>query len=245
MKHVLLFGISGGIGNAMAHQFLKKYGEITIHAPVRSAIDINQFDLHSSQSIQVYDWDSDNEASYEAIAALKNIDIKLDYCISALGALHADEFKPEKKLGQLNKNQLLWYYNVNAIVHALIIKSFSPFMNKQDTSIMGLLSARVGSISDNKLGGWYSYRAAKAALNMIIKTASIEMKRYNKQLSIIGIHPGTVDTNLSKPFQAHVPEHKLFTPDYSINSIFNHIFETIGPDDSGFIFAYDGQKIPE
>ena len=118
-------------------------------------------------------------------------------------------------------------------------------MNKKEPSIMGFLSARVGSIGDNKLGGWYSYRAAKAALNMIIKTASIEMKRYNKNLSIVGIHPGTVDTNLSEPFQSHVPEHKLFTPEQSADYIFDNIIDKVTVEDSGHVFAWDGEKIPE
>ena len=110
---------------------------------------------------------------------------------------------------------------------------------------MGFLSARVGSIGDNQLGGWYSYRAAKAALNMIIKTAAIEMKRYNKHLSIIGIHPGTVDTPLSKPFQNHVPDHQLFTPKQSVQYIFDNIINVVGAEDSGKVFAWDGKKIPE
>ena len=138
-----------------------------------------------------------------------------------------------------------WYFHTNAILHALIIKYISPHMNKVLPSFMGHLTARVGSISDNKVGGWYSYRAAKAALNMIIKTAAIEMSRYNKQLTIVGIHPGTVDTNLSKPFQNYVPEHKLFTADYAANNIYDHIISKLSTENSGNVYAYDGEKVPE
>ena len=246
MKHVMLFGISGGIGSAMLVEFLNRFKDITIYTPTREKQDLSTYDLTNGQSIVHMDWDSNDESSFEAIAAhLKTSEIRLDFCVAALGALHSEDHKPEKKLGQITKDQMMWYYNVNAILHSIIIKHFSSLMNKNEPSIMGLLSARVGSISDNKLGGWYSYRAAKAALNMIIKTASIEMKRYNKQLSIIGIHPGTVDTNLSKPFQHHIPEQKLFTPAHSITSIFENIFLKITAEHSGNIYAYDGNQVPE
>jgi NAD(P)-dependent dehydrogenase (short-subunit alcohol dehydrogenase family) len=165
--------------------------------------------------------------------------------LSAIGALQNDTHTPEKKLSQLHMDHFLWSYECNALSHAMILKHIAPKMNKKEPSMMGFLSARVGSIGDNQLGGWYAYRAAKAALNMIIKTAAIEMKRYNKHLSIIGIHPGTVDTELSKPFQSHVPQHKLFTPDQSVGYIFDNIIGKVTVEDSGHVFAWDGKKIPE
>jgi NAD(P)-dependent dehydrogenase (short-subunit alcohol dehydrogenase family) len=108
---------------------------------------------------------------------------------------------------------------------------------------MAALSARVGSIGDNHLGGWYAYRAAKSALNMIIRCTSIEIKRNNNNAIIIGLHPGTVDTNLSKPFQGHVPDQKLFTPEYSTGKMLE-VINSVSTEDSGHVFAYDGEKLP-
>jgi len=104
------------------------------------------------------------------------------------------------------------------------------------------LSARVGSISDNRLGGWYSYRASKAALNMMLKTLAIEHGRRHKKSVVIGLHPGTVDTQLSRPFQVNVPEEKLFSADFSAARLLD-VVEKVMPDESGKIFAWDGQEI--
>ena len=246
MTTIIIFGISGGIGQAIAAEFLKKFDTIRIYAPVRSLINLEELHCSSTQTIIQMEWHSEDEASLTTIASeIKQHGHAIDYCVSALGALHSDDVKPEKKLGQLSTKNLIWNYNVNAILHTLIIKEISGLMNKKSPAFMGFLSARVGSISDNKLGGWYSYRAAKAALNMIIRCAAIELKRYNKTLSIVGIHPGTVDTNLSKPFQAHVPEHKLFSADYAASKIMKNIIQTVSAEDSGNVFAYDGSRVPE
>ena len=116
-------------------------------------------------------------------------------------------------------------------------------MNAKSESAMFHLSARIGSISDNHLGGWYSYRASKAALNMLIKTASIEIKRRNKMCCILAIHPGTVDSYLSSPFKANVKPEKLFSAEKSVNLITTHIFPQANLENTGKIFAYDGKEI--
>ena len=133
-------------------------------------------------------------------------------------------------------------FSINTIGPTLIGKYFIPLLKKDSPSILSFLSARVGSISDNRIGGWYSYRASKAALNMIIKTLSIEVARNNKNAMIIGLHPGTVDTNLSKPFQGNVSNDKLFTPEYSISKMVE-VMNNLSPDDSGNCFAWDGKRI--
>ena len=123
--------------------FLNRFKDITIYTPTREKQDLSTYDLTNGQSIVHMDWDSNDESSFEAIAAhLKTSEIRLDFC-GALGALHSEDHKPEKKLGQITKDQMMWYYNVNAILHSLIIKHFSSLMNKNEPSIMGLLSARV------------------------------------------------------------------------------------------------------
>jgi NAD(P)-dependent dehydrogenase (short-subunit alcohol dehydrogenase family) len=132
---------------------------------------------------------------------------------------------------------------INTIGPALTMKYFASKLKKDRKSVIAALSARVGSISDNHLGGWYGYRASKAALNMIIRTASIEVARRNKQACVVGLHPGTVDTSLSKPFHDHVPEGKLFAPEYAASQLLN-VLNNLTARDTGYVFAYDGQKIP-
>jgi NAD(P)-dependent dehydrogenase (short-subunit alcohol dehydrogenase family) len=115
-------------------------------------------------------------------------------------------------------------------------------LNKKKRSIFTALSARVGSISDNQLGGWYSYRASKSALNMILKNAAIETNRSNKKAIIVGLHPGTVESNLSDPFKKNVPEGKLFTPDYSAQKLLA-VLSSLTIEQSGKCFAWDGKEI--
>jgi short-subunit dehydrogenase len=140
MKHVIIFGITGGVGNAIAGEFLKQHDAICIYAPSRSLVTTNAFNLTSSQQIIPMDWNSDDESSLMAIGqSIKNDGVSIDYCISALGGLHSDTFKPEKKLGQLSADQMMWYYHVNTVLHALIIKTMAPLMAKKSPSIMGFL----------------------------------------------------------------------------------------------------------
>ena len=122
------------------------------------------------------------------------------------------------------------------------MKYFSPKLARDRKSVLASLSARVGSIGDNHLGGWYAYRASKAALNMIIRNAAIEIGRTNSNARIIGLHPGTVDTGLSKPFQGHVPDGKLFTPAYATGQMLN-VIDNLAPEDTGHVYDYAGKVI--
>jgi len=173
-------------------------------------------------------------------------DDSIDCVIVATGLLHDETrdpaIKPEKALRQLSVAQCEAVFQANTIVPAMIAKHFIPTLNRQNRSVFAALSARVGSISDNQLGGWYSYRASKAALNMLIKTAAIETSRSNKQAIIIGLHPGTVDSQLSKPFQKHVPSEKLFSPQKAVTHLAD-VIEQRTAKDSGLCFAWDGQAV--
>ena len=160
----------------------------------------------------------------------------------ANGILHDEGLTPEKSLRDLSAEKFQRIFEVNTVTPALIAKHFLPKLNREQTSIFAALSARVGSISDNQLGGWYAYRASKAALNMIIKNAAIEIGRRNKQAIIVGLHPGTVDSNLSKPFQGNVADGKLFTPEYSAEKLLD-VLENLSPEQTGKCFAWDGQEI--
>ncbi len=162
--------------------------------------------------------------------------------IVASGYLHQDGNGPEKDWRHLSAEELARNFAINATGPALVAKHFLPLLTEEGRSGFAALSARVGSISDNGLGGWYSYRASKAALNMIIRTLSVELARKKPEAFCVGLHPGTVDTGLSEPFQRNVPEGKLFTPDFAASKLLDTLGK-LGPEDSGRCFAWDGQEI--
>jgi NAD(P)-dependent dehydrogenase (short-subunit alcohol dehydrogenase family) len=131
----------------------------------------------------------------------------------------------------------------NSIGPSLVMKHFLPKLCANEKAVFAAISARVGSITDNSLGGWYSYRASKAALNMIIKTASIEVQRKRPEAIVVGLHPGTVVSNLSAPFKSSVPERSLFSPELSASYLLK-VLDDLSSDDSGNCFAWDGVTIP-
>ena len=183
-----------------------------------------------------------DEVSIEQAASQASKEAPLDIVIVATGILFDGNITPEKSLRELSAKKFLRLFEVNTILPALIAKHFLPKLNRQDRSIFAALSARVGSVSDNKLGGWYSYRASKSGLNMIIKNAAIEINRQNKNAIIVGLHPGTVDSNLSKPFQGNVPDGKLFTPDHSVKRLLD-VLGNLTPESSGKFFSWDGKEV--
>lgn len=161
----------------------------------------------------------------------------------ATGFLYDEHVSPEKTIRDINMDHFREVFSVNTYGPALLAKYFLPRHQRDRKSVFACLSARVGSISDNRLGGWFAYRASKAALNMILKNAAIEMARRSKKACIIGLHPGTVDTTLSKPFQRQVQEGKLFTPEYSSVCLLK-VINDVEPEQSGKVFAWDGKEVP-
>jgi NAD(P)-dependent dehydrogenase (short-subunit alcohol dehydrogenase family) len=162
--------------------------------------------------------------------------------IVATGVLHHGE-APERSYRAMTAEHLLRDYRINAVGPALAAKHFLPLLPKDRRTVFAALSARVGSISDNRLGGWHSYRASKAALNMILKTLAIELARSHPLAIVAGLHPGTVDTSLSAPFQKGVAEGRLFDPAYSAAQLLT-VIEGLTPADSGRVLAWDGQVVP-
>jgi NAD(P)-dependent dehydrogenase (short-subunit alcohol dehydrogenase family) len=213
----VVVGASGGIGAALA-EALKEEGE-TVHRLSRPAIDLL------------------DEATIATAA--KRIGSP-SLVIVATGLLHEEERGPEKAIGDLDPAWLARQYAVNAIGPMLIAKHFLPVMPKGGRSVFAVLSARVGSISDNRLGGWYGYRASKAALNQLVRTLAIEDKRRNDRGIVVALHPGTVDTRLSKPFQSAGRD--LFKPDRAAVQLLD-VLDGLKPQDSGRIFAWDGAEI--
>ncbi|WP_301075815.1 SDR family NAD(P)-dependent oxidoreductase [Sphingomonas sp.] len=212
-----IIGASGGIGQALAEALEEEGASVRRYA--RPALDLL------------------DESTIAAAAASAG---SPELVIVATGILHDAENGPEKSIAALDPAWLAQQYAINAIGPALIAKHFLPIMPRQGRSVLAFLSARVGSISDNRLGGWYGYRASKAALNQLIRTLSIEDKRRNERGIIVGLHPGTVDTKLSKPFQQAGRD--LFKPDRAAVQLLD-VIDGLKPQDSGRVFAWDGAEI--
>ncbi len=185
----------------------------------------------------------DDNSFYSFEKKLSRLKQPLRLVINTSGILHSNMIKPEKRLSHINRNNIIKNFSINAFAPILIAKSIERFIKPELPFSYASLSARVGSIGDNRLGGWYSYRASKAAQNQFLKTLSIEWSR-KFPLSIISIlHPGTCDTKLSKPFQSSVPRNKIFTTSQSTEYLINIISEQ-KPSDSGKFLAWDKTIIP-
>ncbi len=235
--NVAVVGASGGIGSEFVRQLADDERVARVHALARNPVRHPAGKVVSGR-IDIRDEGSVNAAA-EALAAAE----KLDLVIVAVGVLHRGEaIQPEKTLSDIDPGSMMEVIRVNAIGPALVAKAFLPHMRPGTKSVFAALSARVGSIGDNRLGGWISYRSSKAALNMIVKTLSIEHARRFPESIIAGLHPGTVDTQLSAPFQRRVPEGKLFTASRSVQHMFS-VINRLTPADSGGVFAWDGSPI--
>jgi NAD(P)-dependent dehydrogenase (short-subunit alcohol dehydrogenase family) len=179
------------------------------------------------------------EAAAQRVAALGSP----TRTIVATGALHGEGFGPEKSLRALDPEALARSFQINAIGPALAARHFLALAPRERPSVFAALSARVGSIADNASGGWYGYRASKAALNMILRTAAIEHARSHPLGVCVAIHPGTVATPLSAPFSGRTPATRLFTPRVAADHILR-VLDGLGPVDSGGFYAWDGARIP-
>ena len=227
--NVAIFGCSGAIGKALCIEYINKPNIDNVIAYSRSG---EEFENNLIKSIKV---DYCNEQSLAEAAS--SLQIKLDIIIVAIGALD----NPEKSIRDLSAEKFLNMFNANTIPTALIAKYFLPCLYRDRITKFASISARVGSIQDNELGGWYSYRASKSALNMILKGLSIEQQRSNHDSIIFGLHPGTVDSKLSRPFQKKNKEY--FSPEFSAKKLVN-VIDTKTVDDNGKIFAWDNTIIP-
>ena len=164
--------------------------------------------------------------------------------IVATGALaFGDGAPPEKTLRAIDADRMAGLLAVNTIGPALVAKHVLPLLPRDRRTVFACLSARVGSISDNRLGGWHSYRASKAALNMLVRDFAIEMRRTHPQAIVVALHPGTVDTALSHTFQRNLPEGQLTSPAQAAGHLLQ-VIDALTPQDSGGFFAWDGSAIP-
>ena len=219
MKRALIFGASGGIGGAIAENLSKLHWDVTTLS--RS---VNHFDVTDEDSVK---------------AAFASVHGPFDFILIATGALEINS-PPEKSINYLSQSNMIDHFLTNAIGPANVLRHVRLFLDKKSSSVVSVLSARVGSIQDNKLGGWYSYRAAKAALNQIIKSFSVELSRSHPKACLLAIHPGTVDTNLTHKYAS---KHPTKTPAEAAQNILD---VTLNKDSShtGRFYDWANEEIP-
>ena len=220
----LIIGASGGIGAAFVDA-------LTQNPRCGQVLGLHR---HSEPAI-----DFDDEASVAAAAAELARQPKFHLIINATGVLHSPGAMPEKKLSDLNYAQLMDTFRINTFGPAMVLRHFTPLLDPE-RSAMALISAKVGSIEDNRLGGWYSYRASKAALNMLIKTAAIEVKRSKPQAVLVSLHPGTVNSKLSQPFRGA----EIGRPAAEAAQDMLRVINQLQPADTGGFYTYDGKVLP-
>ena len=247
MQTAVIQGASRGIGREMVALLLDRSPAWRVVATCRTpaqADELTELATSAEGRLTILPLDVADETSIEAAAErFSQLAGRAHVIVNVAGVLHGEGFGPEKKLGHVKPEALREVFEVNAFGPLLMAKHFHRFLRHDERSVFASLSARVGSISDNRLGGWYAYRSSKAAQNMITKTLSIELGRVAPKAIVVGLHPGTVATDLSKPFQKNVPQGKLFTPSFAASSLLG-VIDGLTADDTGRVFDFRGDEIP-
>ncbi|TMP27625.1 short chain dehydrogenase [Pseudoalteromonas rubra] len=231
---VLIVGGSGGIGQALVKRFANMQPNVEVYATYRTTQPVVTLD--NVRWIQV---DASQECDVSDLAAQVQ---QLDILINATGLLHTPDKLPEKSIQEFDPHFFNENLQANTVPTLLLAKHFAKALKAKHPTYFVALSARIGSISDNRLGGWISYRSAKAALNMALKTISIEWRYKLANCCVLSFHPGTTDTALSVPFQKNVPADKLFSADFVAESLIDLIHSKQASDSGGF-YSYDGSAI--
>jgi NAD(P)-dependent dehydrogenase (short-subunit alcohol dehydrogenase family) len=232
---VVITGGSGGIGSAFVHRLAGRPKVETVtatyhrHRPAAAHPKViwQQLDLSDEAAIRVW---------------AAQID-EIDWLINAAGMLHTGTQGPEKTVRHIDPEFFLHSMTVNTVPTLLLAKHLHTRFRHGRPAVFAAVSAKVGSIEDNRLGGWFSYRASKAALNMCLKTLAIEWRRTLPNVSVAALHPGTTDTALSKPFQHNVPREQLFAPAQSVDYMLT-VLDGLEPGESGQFLAFDGERLP-
>ena len=248
---VLVVGGTGGIGGGFVSQYLadRRVGRVfaTYRNPDPAA---GLFSLQAEAGDRLVCVACDPTIEADIVALIECITAQTDRLhaiVHCVGMLHEETrtppITPEKSLRQIDRDQLLRYFEVNSIPAILLAKHLQGLLKHGDPSLFATISAKVGSIGDNQLGGWYGYRASKAALNMWVRNLAIELRRSRPQTIVVALHPGTTATGLSQPFQANVPPDQLFSIDRTVTQLLN-VMAGLTAEDSGEFFSWDGSRLP-
>ncbi len=250
IKHALVVGASGGIGFALTSALLADPSVEQVHAAVRrikEGSELGNLMQRESGRLFVHLMDvCDDQSISNASEQVAKHTPSLVLIVNTAGLLHDASTNPavypERRLDEVESHSLMASFQVNAVGPVLVAKHFARLLPRRNRAVFANISARVGSISDNRLGGWYSYRASKAAQNMMTRNLSIELARRHSQLICVALHPGTVNTQLSKPFQRNVPDKQLFTAAHAAEQLLA-VIDNLRLSDSGQFLAWDGKPI--
>ena len=246
-SNALIVGASQGIGLGFVRKLLQDRRSARIYATYRrkeSAAELLNLQSEYPNRICCLEVDITDEGQISQAAEYIGNEVgKLHLAINCAGILHEGNLQPEKSLKQINSEHLLRYFQVNSMGTLLLAKHLLPLFRHDEKSLLVAISAKVGSIGDNQLGGWYGYRASKAALNMFMRNVSIEYRRTSPRTIVVLIHPGTTDTRLSEPFQKNVPSGKLFSVAQTVSQLLG-VLENLDEGDSGQFFSWDGSRLP-
>lgn len=239
-NYTLIIGANSSIAKAIAH-------EVGTHLILISRfLDRPLADEHTDNNKSIHHINVHDYQIHEIEQAIDKIKqdnlLPITQVFICNGILHAENIQPEKRLEDFNPIAFNKIMEINALIPLLWIKYLTPLLKNKLTCKLVVFSARVGSISDNTLGGWYSYRSSKAALNMMLKTAAVELARRAKNIKIIAFHPGTTDTSLSKPFQKNVASNKLFTPEFVAQQLLS-IMQNVEVDQTASYIDWEGKKV--
>lgn len=246
MKQVLIAGISGAIGHALATKLLQSDAELSIVGLCR---DPSTVSLSGEQAgrVSLTPWDAADSDSAKAVSErlteLLPIESGLDMVIYAAGILHGPGMTPEKRLEDLDARAFAHAFAVNATGFAMLVQAVSPWLRHRRFKRILAVSARVGSITDNGFGGWYAYRSSKAALNMLVRNLSIELPRKCRPVACVAVHPGTTLSPLSKPFTRSLAQLQVHSPEETAGNILR-VAEGLDEDDNGTFLSWDGSVIP-
>ena len=246
VKSAVIFGAGHGIGLALLKQLNESNSEALIFATYRNkekARELLDYSISFPEKIKLFQVNPSIESEIEEIKqSIASQTKSIDLIINSIGFLQDSNMGPEKSLRDINYENLLKSFQINSIITPMIAKHFTSLLTNSEISLLATVSAKVGSIEDNRLGGWYGYRASKAALNMFIKTIAIEYQRNKKRIIVVSLHPGTTITELSKPHIAR-SKLKLHTPQETAKNLLKVIDET-SLDNSGGFYSWDGSELP-
>ncbi|MGD1921684.1 MAG: SDR family NAD(P)-dependent oxidoreductase [Pleurocapsa sp.] len=245
--NALIIGATQGIGLGFVKALLQQKNICTIFATYRNKETSGELFALQQQygdRLKCIQVDITQESQIAiGIAEIQKSVKELHLAIYCVGVLHEGDLTPEKRLRLINAQTLIYSFQVNSIGEVLLAKHLMPLFKKSQRSIFASISAKVGSIGDNRLGGWYGYRASKSALNMFLKTTAIEYSRRCPKTIVVALHPGTTDTKLSRPFQKNVPPGKLFPVEHTVD-LLSKVISSLEQKDSGEFFSWDGSKLP-
>lgn len=245
--NALIIGASQGIGLGFVKRLIQNDKVAKIYATYRQLESDSELltlaDKYSERLICLSLDITDELQIAEAVGQITTQIDKLHLVINCVGLLHEDELLPEKSLRNINSENLLRYFQVNSVGAVLLAKHLLPLFRHDNNSVFASISAKLGSISDNQLGGWYGYRASKAALNMFMRNVAIEYSRSCPHAIVVTLHPGTTDTRLSRPFQKNVSAEKLFSVELTVNQLLV-VIEQLKKNDNGQFFSWDGSRLP-